>query len=59
MLQEKTGLHEALAHIKGLLLFSLQAEPTVNITDQLQDVLQREKNALKLWKFSAGVSMHH
>jgi len=38
--------HEALAHIEGLLLFSLQAEPTANI-NQLQEVLMREKKRIE------------
>jgi len=42
--------HPALAHIEGLPLFSLQAEPTANITE-LQDVLKR---ALRLLRFSTA-----
>jgi len=38
--------HEALAHIGGLLLFSLQAEPTANI-NELQEVLKREKKRIE------------
>ncbi|RPB28994.1 hypothetical protein L211DRAFT_832875, partial [Terfezia boudieri ATCC MYA-4762] len=37
----------ALAHIEALLLFSLQAEPTANITE-LQHVLNREKKRIEL-----------
>jgi len=35
-----------LAHIEGLLLSSLQAEPTANTTE-LQDALKREKTRLE------------
>jgi len=38
--------YEALAHIEGLLLFSLQAEPTANI-NELQEVLKREKKRIE------------
>jgi len=38
--------HEALAHIEGLLLFSLQAEPTANI-NELQEVLKREQKRIE------------
>ena len=39
--------YEALAHIEGLLLVSLQAEPTANI-HELQDVLKREKKRIEV-----------
>jgi len=38
--------HEALAHIEGLLLFSLQAEPTANI-NELQEALKREQKRIE------------
>jgi len=40
-------LHEALAHIERLLLFSLQAEPTANI-DELQEILKREQQRIEI-----------
>ena len=36
----------SLAHIEGLLLFSLQAEPTANI-NELQEVLRREQKRIE------------
>jgi len=39
-------LHESLAHIERLLLFSLQAEPTANI-NELQEVLKREQQRIE------------
>ncbi|RPB27296.1 hypothetical protein L211DRAFT_533950 [Terfezia boudieri ATCC MYA-4762] len=47
----------ALAYIEELLLFSLHAEPTPNITE-LQDVFKREKYTLKLLRFSAEVFIY-
>jgi len=38
--------HEALAHMEGLLLFSLQAELTANI-DELQEVLKCEQQRIE------------
>ena len=38
--------HEALTHIEGLLLFSLQAEPTAN-TNELQEMLKRDKKRIE------------
>jgi len=38
---------EALAHIEGLLFFSLQAEPTPNINELLEEVLKREKKRIE------------
>ena len=39
-------LHEALAYMEGLLLFSLQAEPTANI-NELQEFLKREQKRIE------------
>jgi len=42
-----TSSHAALSYIAGLLLFSLQGDPTPNTTE-LQDALKREKKRIEL-----------
>ena len=46
MNQKQISPQSALVDIEELLLFSLQSEPTANITE-LQDVLKREKERIE------------